>query len=300
MDKEFFSINVNKYCKDKDFSVVRPASINCPKNGSVMFITERFMDKASAFDDVKGCLIFWPETADVPEGVSGSNAVVKCREPHKEYCRFFRDNGITDTPAKEKVELIDGAFISPEAEIGENVVIFPGAYVGGGCHIGDNVFIGSGVKLMGDITIGNNVVIRENTTIGPDSLSIDRDTDGSALTMPQFGSVVIEDDVRIGANVVIAKGAIDETRISKGAKISHQCFVAHNVHIGENTFLVGGARLLGSSRVGKNCLICSNVTVSTYVEIGDNCVIGLSSLVNKSIPDNSVAYGTPAKVIRSR
>ena len=300
MNKEYFLIEAKKYDPEKSFNIVRPASINKPKDNAVMFITKKFIAKADVFNDVKECLIYWPEDIDVPAGISEKNAIVKCGNPHTEYCRFFSDNKIEYIPEKEKMDLVDGAFISPKAVIGKDPVILPGAYIGGECRIGDNVYIGSGARLVGDITIGDNVVIRENTVIGVDSLSIDRNSDGSALTMPQFGSVVIEDDVKIGANVVIARGAIDETHISKGVKISHLCFIAHNVYIGENTFIVAGANIIGSARIGKNCLISAEALITNYTEVGDNCVIGLGSLVNKSIPENSVAYGTPAKVVRGR
>lgn len=106
---------------------------------------------------------------------------------------------------------MDGAYISPAAKIGSNVTIMPGAYVSGECEIGDGSYIGCGVKLTGEIHIGKNVVIRENAVIGADGLSTDREEDGTPVTMPQFGCVVLEDDVQIGANAVVQRGAIDET-----------------------------------------------------------------------------------------
>lgn len=93
-------------------------------------------------------------------------------------------------------------------------------------------------NFLGEAHVGNNVVIRENTVIGADGLTTDRDENGKALTIPQFGGVILEDDVQIGALTVIERGAIDNTTIKKGSKIDNSCFISHNVTIEEDAFLV--------------------------------------------------------------
>ncbi len=298
--KEYFSVNVSRYVSGKNFTVARPASLNHPKDNAVMFISEAFMGRASAFDAVSNCLVFWPRSVPVPESLQNKHAVVICDSPHTEYCRFYRDNGIVYLPPAEEYDVIGGAYIAKNARIGEGATILPGAYIGGEVVLGDDVYIGAGAKLMGEVIVGDHVVIRENTVIGADSLTTDREKDGTAVTMPQFGKVVIEDNVQIGANAVIARGAIDETRICKGAKISGSCYVSHNVRIGEDTFIAGETILLGSSSVGRNCLISGNCTVNNYTRIGDYSVLGMGSVAARSIPDHVVAYGNPAKAVRSK
>ncbi|MBR4770500.1 MAG: hypothetical protein IK090_06180 [Clostridia bacterium] len=93
-----------------------------------MFITKKFIDKADVFNEVKECLIYWPEDIDVPAGISEKNAIVKCSNPHTEYCRFFSDNKIEYIPEKEKMDLVDGAFISLKAVIGKDPVILPALF----------------------------------------------------------------------------------------------------------------------------------------------------------------------------
>ncbi len=298
--KEFFRINVGKYVAGKDFDVVRPASLNHPKDHAVMFISERFIDMAHAFDAVSDCLVFWPKSVPLPEALPARHAVVVCDRPHAEYCRFYRDNHITYLPKKEAYEIVDGAFIAKGAKLGSGVTVMPGAYIGGDVEIGDDVYIGAGAKLVGEIVIGSHVVIRENAVLGADSLTTDRETDGVAITMPQFGRVVVDDYVQIGANTVIARGAIDETHVHKGAKISGSCYISHNVVVGENTFIAAETMLLGSASVGSDCLISGNCTVNNYTHIGDNTTLGMGSVATKSIPDNVIAYGSPAKVARSK
>ena len=253
--KEYFRVNVNQYVEGKNFEVVRPASLNNPKDNAVMFIIGSRINEMSAFTKCSNCLIFWPEDVDIPDELADRHAVCKVPNPHKEYCRFFYDNKITYLPSIEDYEIISGAYICKGAKTGKNCHIFPGAYISGETRIGDNVYIGSGARLIGEVHVGNNVVIRENTVIGADGLSTDRDESGKALTMPQFGGVVLEDDVQIGALTVIARGAIDNTTIKRGSKVDNSSFISHNVIIGEDNFVVGETIMFGSSSTGKGVFI---------------------------------------------
>lgn len=242
--KKFFEVNVSKYVAEKEFSVYRPASLNNPKDHAVMFVRDTFMKYAGALLRCENCLVFWPDNVEIPEEYSRRHAICPCEKPHREYCRFYTENNITYLPPKEKYEVVDGAFIAENAVIGENCRIFPGAYIGGEVVIGNDCYIGSGVRLVGAIRIGNNVVIRENSVIGADGLSTDRDEEGKALTMPQFGGVVIEDNVQIGALTVIARGAIDNTVIKRGSKVDNSAFISHNVVVGCFNFTLIGPLLV--------------------------------------------------------
>lgn len=299
-NKDYFSINVSKYDATKDFFVTRPASINHPQNNSVMFIKEKYMEQSNIFASVEKCLVFWPDTVDVPEQYKVKNVFVLSPMPHIDFCRFFKENNIDNLPPTEEFDVIDGAFVCRGAKLGKNCRILPGAYISGGCVIGDNVYIGAGTKLVGEVYIGNHVVVRENSVIGADGLTTDRNTDNTALTMPQFGYVVIEDNVQIGSNTVIARGAIDATIIRKGAKIDSSTFISHNTDIGEDTFIVGETIMFGSSSVGKNCIISGNSTIANFVHIGDESILGMGAVATKSIPEYSVAIGCPAKVVRQK
>lgn len=293
--KEYFKVNVRKYCPGKDFDVVRPASLNKPKSQAVMFIMEKYMDEAMVFGEVENCLVFWPESVAVPQNIEERHAIVSCDDPHSQYCRFFRDNNITYLPQPGETEYINGSWIAKNAIIGSNVTIMPGCYISGETRIGNDVYIGCGTKIMGEVTIGDRVVIRENSVIGADGLSTDRDADGSAITMPQFGSVVIEDDAQVGALTVIARGAIDVTVIGRGSKIDNSTFISHNVHIGVHSFVVGETIMFGSSSVGDRCLVSGNSTLMNMVNIGDRAIVGAGTVVTKSVEDGDVVLGNPAK-----
>lgn len=296
--KKYFEVNVCKYIPEKDFPVYRPASLNNPKDNAVMFLSDGYMDRADVFLECRDCLVFWPRAFEVPEKIQKRHAVVKCEKPRRGYCGFFRDNHITYYPPAEDFEVVNGTYIARTAKIGKNCRILPGAYIGGEVEIGDDCYIGTGVRLVGEIHIGNNVIIRENSVVGADGLSTDRDEDGSALTMPQFGGVVIGDNVQIGALTVIGRGAIDNTVIKRGTKIDNSSFISHNVVLGEDTFVVGESILFGSSSTGRRAFISGNSTIRDGCHIGEKAVVGMGSVVVCNVEDEAVVKGNPAKVFR--
>ncbi len=293
--KHYFDVHVNKYLDNRDFSVYAPSSLDHPKDNTVMMVTSGFVNRADSLAQVRNCLVFWPEELDVPQEIEERHAVVKCSNPHLEFCRFFQTNQITNHPTPCEYEVINGAYICKGAVIGEEAVIFPGVYIGPEVTIGKHVYIGSGTKLLGKVIIGNNVVIRENTVIGADGLSTDRDENGKAVTMPQFGGVILEDDVQIGANTVIGRGAIDDTVICTGSKIDNCCFISHNVHIGADTFIVGESIMFGSSSTGEQVYISGNATIRNGIHIGSKSLVGMGAVVLKDVADQSVVVGNPAK-----
>ncbi len=292
--EKLFSVNVRKYSDKHNFNVYYPASLDKPKNNAVMFINQKNVHRVDRIKTLKECLIFCPLGLEVDKETEDNNVIVRAKDPRTEYCMFFRDNNITNNPKKEEVESVDGALIASNAKIGTNTIIMPYTYIGGEVEIGNNCYIGSGTKIVGKVKIGNNVSIRENSVIGADGLSTDRDADGKAATMPQFGGVVIEDDVQIGALCVIARGAIDDTIIESGSKIDNSTFISHNVHLGRDTFIVGETIMFGGSSTGEQVFISGNTTVRNKAKIGDNAFVGMGSVITKDVADGSVVFGNPA------
>lgn len=296
MSKEYFRVNVSQYVSGYNFEVTCPASLDTPQEHAVMFIMKQYIDRWRQVLLVKNCLIFWPETEAVPSEVTKRHAVIKCLEPRLEYCRFFRENRIRNLPLKEPVQMIDGAYISANAKIGKDTMIMPGAYISGEVELGEQVYIGAGVKLMGRVTVGNHVVIRENSVLGADGLSTDRDPNGSGITMPQFGGVVVGNYVDIGANCVIARGAIDDTIIEDGCKVDNSVFISHNVHLGKDTFVVGETIMFGGSSTGERAYISGNATIRNKVKLGSDVLVGMGSVVTKNVGDGLTVLGSPAHV----
>ncbi|MBQ3355861.1 MAG: hypothetical protein IJG45_01930 [Oscillospiraceae bacterium] len=291
---KLFCVSAAAYAPSYDFEVYHPASLDCPSDHSVMFINEKNVGRIDRISEVKNCIIFHPDTLELPESVKKTNLMIPSKDPRTAYCLFFRENHISNAPQKEKMQCIDGAWIAETAVIGENAVILPLAYIGGEVTLGNNVYIGAGAKLVGKVRVGNNVVIRENSVIGADGLSTDRDEEGKAATMPQFGGVRIGDDVQIGALTVIARGAIDDTVIGRGCKIDNSCFISHNVQLGEDTFVVGETIMFGGSKTGRQSFISGNSTIRNKASIGDYATVGMGAVVTKNVEDHAVVFGNPA------
>ena len=240
----YFDIEIQN--NNRSFHVYRAASLNYPKNNSVMFIKETLINFWENFLSVENCIIFWPEICDIPSELRHIHKIIPCNNPRLEYCRFFHNHGIRYLPQPVSFKTKDGAIICDGAKIGKNVLVMPGAYIGAEVEIGDNSYIGAGAKLVGSVVCHKNVIIRENVVLGADGRTTDRDENGAIITMPQFGGIIIEDDVEIGAATVIERGAIDNTVISKGSKIDCYCLIGHNTFVGKDCVVVAGTVMLGS------------------------------------------------------
>ena len=291
----FFSVDSSKYDSSRSFEVVRPASLNNPKDNSVMFVTCKFMNRWEALLSVKECIVIWPEGEDVPEELLKRHVIIYSPEPRFGFAKFFHDNGITYNEDVKEFDVVGGAYICRGAVYGKGCRIFPGAYIDSEVSIGDNCYIGSGVRIIGRVRIGNDCIIRENTVIGSDGLTTRRNEDGKVYTIPQFGGVVIGDNVQIGANSVVCKGAIDDTVIRDGSRIDNCCFISHNVTVGEDSLIVGETLMMGSSSTGKGAYISGNVVVRDGVSLGERSFAGMGAVITKDVPADAVVKGNPAK-----
>jgi len=293
---KYFKIQIDKACeKLNKWYVYRPASINNPLDNSVMFINSKYIEKWEGLLKVKECLVFWPKEYEIPSEIKKRHYFVECDNPRLEYALFFENNGINSLQKNVVGEYKNGSFIANDSIIGNNVNILPGCYIGNEVTIGNGTYIGSGVKIVGRVEIGENVIIHENTVIGADGLSMERNENGRMITIPQFGGVVIEDNVRIAANVVIARGAIEDTVIGKGCILDNSSFISHNVRLGKNVAIVGESILFGSVSVGQNSFISGNVTIRDGIQVGENAFIGMGAVVVNNVNDNDVVVGAPAR-----
>ena len=293
--KEFFCVDASKYDASKQFRVVRPASLSNPQDNAVMFVTEGFLKYWEAVLQVKECIVIWPENHPVPEALAKKHAVILSKEPRYGFAQFFHENGVTYNTMPKPYRVENGAMICEDAQIGEETIIFPGAYIDGQVKIGRNCYIASGVRIVGEVEIGDNCIIRENTVVGSDGLTTRRNEEGKIITIPQFGGVVIEDNVQIGANSVICKGAIDNTVIGSGSRIDNCSFISHNVKMGKDTIVVGEVLMMGSSSTGERAYLSGNVVVRDGVSIGKDAFVGMGAVVTKDVPEGTMVKGNPAK-----
>lgn len=192
-----------------------------------------------------------------------------------------------------------GCFIGANAIIGANAVIGAHTYIGPGCvveagvKIGSHCHIHSGVVLMQRVEIGMRVQVHPGVVVGADGYGIANDS-GHWLKIPQLGNVVIGDDVEIGANTTIDRGALENTVIEAGVKIDNQVQVGHNARVGEHTAIAGGAAIAGSVKIGRRCMIGGACALTGHIEIADDVIITGMSGVSNSIRQAGVySSGVP-------
>jgi len=294
-DKEYFCVNVSRYDQSKNYNVVRPASLSNPKDNAVMFVTEGFIGKWEAVLSVKEGIVIWPKSKPVPAKLAEKHAVILSDEPRYGFAEFFHENGITYNAMPKEYEMVNGSFMCVGAKIGEGTIVFPGAYIDGDVEIGENCYIASGVRIVGKVKIGNDCIIRENTVVGSDGLTTRRNAEGKIITIPQFGGVEIGDNVQIGANSVVCKGAIDNTVIQSGCRIDNCSFISHNVNMGSDTIVVGEVLMMGSSSTGARAYLSGNVVVRDGVAIGEDSFVGMGAVVTRNVPAGTVVKGNPAR-----
>ena len=183
--------------------------------------------------------------------------------------------------------------IGNQVTIGDRTIMYPGVVVGDNVTIGSDAIIYPNVSILQDVSIGHRVIIHSGTVIGSDGFGFAPDGEGY-YKIPQVGTVVIEDDVEIGANVTIDRAALGKTHIRRGVKIDNLVQIAHNVVIGENSIIVSQVGISGSTKVGNHVTLAGQVGLVGHIQIGDHVMIGAQSGVTKSVPDNATLSGSPA------
>ena len=185
------------------------------------------------------------------------------------------------------------AVIGENAQIGNNVKIYPQVYIGDNAIIGDNTTIFAGVKIYSETQIGKDCIIHSGTVIGSDGFRFNLQNDNQKV--PQIGNVIIEDNIEIGANCAIDRATLGSTILRKGVKFDNLIHIAHNVEVGENTYIAAHGVIAGSTKVGKNCLLSGQVGIIGHLNIADNTIISAQSGISKNIiKKGEVLMGSPA------
>lgn len=185
------------------------------------------------------------------------------------------------------------AVIGENTTIGANAVLLAGAVVGRFCTLGDDITLHPRVVLYDDCTLGNRVVIHAGAIIGADGFGY-RLVKGKHEKVPQLGTVIIEDDVEVGANTTIDRGTFGPTRIGTGTKIDNQVMVSHNCRIGKHNILVSQVGLAGSCVTGDYVVMAGQVGVADHVAVGDRAVLGAQTGVMGDVPADTFLFGYPA------
>ncbi len=240
---------------------------------------------------------------------SSSKVLLRVRNPRVAFAKvlplFFPPArfapGIHPSAVVDSTAVIDpSATIGPLVVVGSKVRIGPRSVIENGCSLGEGVELGEDchlfprVSLYPHVRLGHRVIIHSGTVVGSDGFGYVFDA-GRHLKIPQVGSVVIQDDVEIGANVTIDRGALGPTVIGKGTKIDNLVQIGHNVVIGEHSVLVAQVGVAGSTRLGTHVTLGGQVGVAGHLKIGNDVTVAAQSGVMHHIPDGEKWLGSPAR-----
>lgn len=208
------------------------------------------------------------------------------------------------------------AFVDPSAEVGQNVylgagvIVGPGARIGPGCRIeefcvigaettiGENCWFSPRVTVQERCRIGRRVRLHPGVVIGADGFRFEL-IDGRPVKIPQVGTVVLEDDVEVGANTTIDRAFLEETRVGARTKIDNLVHIAHNVTIGSDCIIVAQVGIAGSARIGRGVMIGGQAGIKDHLRIGDGSRVAGHSAVQQNLPPGSEVIGFPATDLRN-
>jgi UDP-3-O-[3-hydroxymyristoyl] glucosamine N-acyltransferase len=290
----------------------------------------RLIERASSWDTAdQSSLVFWekgkgelPQSNDVKAAciiaskdiLSGGNNVIFSAQPKLDFAKAAawlhprpKSKGIRHTTAEigpradigDAVDLGPWVVIGAGASIGAGSILNAGVVVGEGCRLGAECILHPGVVLYPGVQLGNRVIIHAGVVIGGDGFGFV--PDGNKLwKFPQIGSVIIEDDVEIGANSTIDRGSLGTTRIGAGSKIDNLVQIAHNVEIGRNVVIASQTGISGSTIIEDNAIIGGQVGFGDHVRVQQGVVIGSKAgiLPGKIVRSGDVYWGVPVRPLR--
>lgn len=244
------------------------------------------------------------EACPVPRG----RTVIRVSDPDAALCQVLAmlsppsdgiTTGVDPSASVHPDAVVSGAVIGANVWIGARTVVgegsqlYPGVYVGSNVTLGRDCVLWPNVVVRERVEIGDRVVIHPNTTIGADGFGyIQRN--GGHVKIPQIGTVVIEDDVEIGANCAIDRARSGETRIGRGTKIDNLVQVGHNVDIGPGCIIIAQTGISGSARLGQGVMLGGQVGVRDHICIGDGARVAGMTGVSKDVPSGRTVRGIPA------
>jgi len=288
------------------------SSISAASPGDLVFVEdERNLARAAASP---ASAVITPESASAP-----SNSKPLLLHPHPRLA-FARAAQLLCARQNRKAGIHASAVVPPSAQLGadvaidERVVIGKGAkignrtWIGAGCVVAANVVMGQSCEIYPNVTIypgvqlGNRVIVHSGAVLGSDGFGYVRDEKtGRYEKFPQIGRLEIEDDVEIGANSAVDRGALDVTRIGRGTKIDNLVHVGHNVQLGEDVVIAAQTGISGSAVIGNDVVIGGQVGIADHVKIEAGAILGAQSgIPSKKIVRGKgvVFWGTPARPIR--
>ncbi|MBU8932591.1 MAG: UDP-3-O-(3-hydroxymyristoyl)glucosamine N-acyltransferase [candidate division Zixibacteria bacterium] len=287
---------------DGDVEITGVAPIESATSSQISFVADDRYKKHVA-TTAAGALVL-DENIECPQ-----KPVLRHSLPYLAFARiidlFHPHEPLVEPGIHETAVVADSARIDPTAGIGALCHVCDGAVIGPGCELSSSVFVGRdatlgencriypGARILERSRIGNNVIIHASTVIGSDGFGY-AESDTGLRKIKQIGWVEIDDDVELGSNVSVDRGALGPTRIGRGTKIDNLVQIAHNVEIGQHCIIVAQVGISGSTKIGDGVVFGGQVGVVGHIEIGDGVKVGAQSGIAKSVPAGKTVFGSPA------
>ena len=185
--------------------------------------------------------------------------------------------------------------VAKDARIGAGSIIMAGSFIGEGSSLGMDCQVHPNVTIQHHVHLGDRVLVQAGAVIGADGFGFRRTSEHQHVRLPHIGTVIIEDDVEIGANSVIDRATIGETRVGARSKLGASCIVAHNSMLGQDVLLIGAVQMGGSTILEDRVTLLGQVGVAGHLRIGANSTVAAQSGVSKSLPANGTFRGSPAR-----
>jgi UDP-3-O-[3-hydroxymyristoyl] glucosamine N-acyltransferase len=283
--------------------LVGPADLLIERIGTLAAADERTISfvaqaryRAQLSSTAAGCVIVAPELRDE---AARRGAAIVVDDPYRYYARLTRwwvarTRQVALPGRHASAWVADEAHVAPDADIGALAVIESGARIGAGARIGSHCVVGAGaevgdhtvlaprVTLMPGVRLGQRCLLHSGVVIGADGFGFAGSPQGWEK-IEQLGGVWIGDDVEIGANTCVDRGALDDTVIEDGVKLDNLIQIGHNVRVGAHTAMAGCVGVAGSARIGKRCTIGGGAVVLGHLELADEVHISAASVVTRSI-----------------
>lgn len=292
---------------DGDVDIVRVAGIQQAQAGDLTFLANPKYESAMAHTRASAVLL----RDDAP---AAPCAMLRTADPYLAFARavglfapaWRPDPGIhpmaivaADARLGEGVSI--GAFVSVGAGVvvGDRTVVFPNVTIGPGTRIGADCVVHSHVSLRERITIGDRVILQNGVVVGSDGYGFVRRGDGTHEKIPQVATVVIEDDVELGANTTVDRPAVGETRIRSGTKIDNLAQIAHGVTVGRNVLMAAQVGIAGSTDIGDDVVFGGQVGVGGHLTIGRGAIAVGQSGVTNSLEAGAMVGGYPAVDVKT-
>lgn len=279
---------------DAGCTISKVSSLHAAKRGSVAFLSGRKRKHLEALAKTGASAVLiepalvhaCPTTAMiVSDPKKGILHVLNLLYPRPEFCAGIHPTAILGA----RCHVHATAHIGPHVVLGSEVTIGPRTVIGAGTCVGDRSSIGEdgllypNVTIYADTIIGHRVILHSGAVIGADGFGLLLNEKKQWNKIPQVGCVVIGDDVEIGANSTIDRGALEETTIGNGVKIDNLVMVAHNARVGDHTAIAGCAGIAGSTQVGAHCMIGPGAGIGGHINIADGAILTGMAMVEKSI-----------------